>query len=162
MSKLIPLTQGHHAIVDDDDYDFLMQWKWFSGKRGYVLRKAPGHNTQTLCMHRVVMGLEPSDPRRVDHINRNTADNRRCNLRLVTIRLNSLNRVGTKTARSYSHYKGVTFHKRQNKWQAQLFVDGKQLYLGKFESEHEAAVAYNAAAQKHFGEYAFLNTVGEL
>jgi hypothetical protein len=113
-------------------------------------------------VHRVVMarvlGRHLERNEKVDHINGNGLDNRRCNLRVVTHAENLANRPGWK--QSSSKYKGVTFFKRDQKWQAKICPKGKTIHLGYFEDEKEAAHEYNKAAILHFGEMAVLNPIG--
>ena len=90
----------------------------------------------------------------IDHINGDKTDNRINNLRVVTQKENQRNRFATTGA---SKFKGVTLHKKLNKWQAQLGKEGKTFYLGIFESQEEAAAAYDAAARQHFGKFAQVN-----
>jgi hypothetical protein len=85
----------------------------------------------------------------IDHINRDTYDNRLCNLRLATPSQNKQNSIGTS-----GRMKGVTFHKGVNKWQAQIKANGKHIYLGLFPSEEQAHQAYLAASSEHHGEFA--------
>ena len=105
-------------------------------------------------MHRVVAktpaGLE------CDHINGDSLDNRKANLRSATRLQNSWNTRKSQQI-GYSKYKGITFRKRRQKWAAQICVDGRRIFLGTFEDETEAAKAYDKAAKKHFGEFAKLN-----
>lgn len=105
-------------------------------------------------MHRVIM--EVSDEYKVDHINHDTLDNRRENLRICKQEQNLRNRI--KKGDFSSIYKGV--HKcgrRKEKWQATISFSKKHIYLGRYESEIDAACAYDVAAIKHFGEFALLN-----
>jgi hypothetical protein len=116
---------------------------------------------KTVYAHRVVaermIGRKLHKAERVDHINGNGTDNRRENLRVVTHSQNLANRPGWR--KSSSKYKGVTFYKRDEKWQAKICPRGKTIHLGYFEDEVDAARAYNAAAQIHFGASAMLNEV---
>lgn len=150
--RKIQLTQEKFTLVDDEDYESLMQWKWYYNN-GYAVRKIKGKQT---FMHRVVS----KTPRgmHTDHINGNTLDNRKKNLRSCK---NSQNRMNQKkrVKPASSIYKGVTFHKAMNKWQSQIQIDGKSVYLGIYSTQGEAAIAYNIGAVKHHGEFARLNEV---
>jgi len=96
-------------------------------------------------------------PKCVDHIDRNTLNDRIENLRGATKRENSRNR--NPNIGSYSQYLGVTFHKRDKKWQAQIGLPERKGYIGVFEKESDAALAYNKEAVKYFGEFANLNII---
>ena len=96
----------------------------------------------------------------VDHINRDKLDNRRENLRLCNMTESNRNRgpIHFKHSSSItSKYKGV--HWSKNKWRATIEVNGKKIYLGFFDNEQDAAIAYNEAAKKYFGDYAYLNEI---
>jgi len=159
--RRIPLTQGKYAIVDPDDYYWLSEYKWsaYGGacNKFYALRKGPrrnGKRRKLIRMHREVANTP--DGLECDHINGDGLDNRKANLRSVTHMQNCWNlrkssRVG------YSKYKGITFHKREQKWGAKICVDGQHISLGRFKEEIEAAKAYDKAAKKYFGQYANLN-----
>ena len=88
-----------------------------------------------------------------DHINSNSLDNRKANLRSATRLQNSWNARKSQQI-GYSKYKGITFRKRRQKWAAQICVDGRRIFLGTFEDETEAAKTYDKAATKYFGEFA--------
>jgi hypothetical protein len=92
----------------------------------------------------------------VDHVNHDTLDNRRSNLRLCTRIENGRNRRANVGPQS-SEYKGVQWVKADRRWKAQICVDKRPITVGSFGSEIEAAVAYNAAATRYFGEFALLN-----
>jgi len=91
----------------------------------------------------------------VDHINGNTLDNRKNNLRICSRTENSRN---TKLSKNNSTgYKGVTYYKRDGKYVAKITVDRKRIHIGYFTTLIEAATAYDLMARKHFGEYANIN-----
>jgi hypothetical protein len=157
--KQIPLTQGKFALVDDEDFEFLNQFKWHAYKSRntyYAGRKLRlGVNKrQIIIMHRQILGLE--DPSiKGDHIDHNGLNNQRCNLRMAT---NAENCKNQKPKNGYSSkYKGVCWHKRDNKWNATIFAEGKKKHLGYFIDEIEAAKAYDSAAKIYFKEFACLN-----
>jgi hypothetical protein len=159
--RRIPLTKGKYAIVDPDDYYRLSEYKWYasggSHNKFYAVCKKPNRNgkwTKVISMHREVANTP--DGLVCDHINGRTLDNRKANLRSATRLQNSWNSI--KSSRiGYSKYKGITFYKREQKWGAQIYVEGRRIFLGKFKEEIEAAKAYDKAAKKYFGEFAKLN-----
>lgn len=155
MSRYIELTKDKRVIVDDEDYEFLMQWKWCYNA-GYALRGDAKNNTKIL-MHRVLMST-PEDME-VDHINQNKLDNTRINLRNVSISENQMNRG--KYANNTSGFKGVSWHKRLNKWQVSIQAHKKTIHLGYFTAIKEAALNYNMGAIKYHGEFAVLNLIEE-
>jgi hypothetical protein len=152
--KEIPLTKGKVALVDDSDFEWLMQWKWYylDDRNGYALRS---FKRSLVWMHRVIMNA-PKDMQ-VDHINCNSIDNRRCNLRLCSQSENQRNRGATK--KSVNGYKGLHWHR--GKWQVQITVNGQSTHLGTFTDEIEAAKAYDKAARELHGEFARLNFPAE-
>jgi hypothetical protein len=157
--KLIPLTQGQFAKVDDKDYEELSKYKWyahwksdtrsFSAWRGHYT----GGNNKTILMHRVIMGAKQGE--QVDHRNHDTLDNRRENLRICTNAENHAN-VRHKIGGS-SVYKGCHWDKERKKWQAHIKRDGHIYHLGRFLDERDAAIAYDAKARELFGEFALTN-----
>ena len=90
----------------------------------------------------------------VDHVNHDTLDNRKSNLRVCSNRENMMNQVQNGGS---SKYKGVSFSKKQRKYAAYISIDRRRRHLGTFETEEEAAIAYNTAAIEHYGEFAYLN-----
>lgn len=154
MSKQIPLSQGKFATVDDADYDWLAKHKWSYDPKGYAMRRSAN---VTIYMHRVV--LNASGPVTVDHVNGDGLDNRRENLRVVTTAQNNYNRHPEKRPKT-SQYKGVSLNRKVNRWQAHIKKgDEYRRYLGLYDSEQDAARAYNAAARHLFGPYAYINDV---
>ncbi len=89
----------------------------------------------------------------VDHIDHDTLDNQRINLRICTRSQNGMNRKKD----SGIKFKGVTFHKRAGKFMAQIYMNGKKYYLGVFETPEEAAMVYDKKARELHGEFALTN-----
>ncbi len=153
----IPLTKGKEALVDDQDYDYLMQWNWHAAKDG----KYTGYRTRSECMYmHQLVGELMGFPGIADHINCDGLDNRRRNLRPATNQTNLMNRGPQ--ANNTSGFKGVTFDKSRRKWKAQLKKDQKMIFQRRFDSKTEAAKAYNKVAKEHFGEFAWLNPIPEV
>jgi len=163
MSKQIQLTQGKYAIVDNEDYEYLSQWKWCY-HQGYAVRtinngrKAGKQITQSIRMHRVITNA-PCEML-VDHVNCDKLDNRKQNLRVCDHKGNSRNRISPNQMKP-DRYKGAYFVKKTKKWVAKIKLDGKKIHLGYFFTEIEAANAYNKAAKELFGQFANLNQIPE-
>lgn len=161
--KLIPLTRGLFAQVDDEDYDFLMQWKWRAQQNinvCYATRKDSGmgydrNNVPMIWMHRVLLGLEKGNPLMGDHIDHNGLNNQKNNLRIATRSQNTINRKRVKTGSS--KYKWVSWCKSKQIWTTEIKAVHMRIYLGQFYSELEAAKAYDEACIKYHGEFAYLN-----
>lgn len=160
MAKLIPLTQEKFALIDDEDFELVSQYKWcayFSGGNWYARSNAQiNYKRVTLKLHTLVLGkiLQKVE---IDHVNRDGLDNRKENLRVCTHQENSCNRrkrVGK------SQFKGVQLFKgRKKKWMAQIGANQKKKFLGYFENEIDAAKAYNKAAIDLHGEFACINII---
>jgi HNH endonuclease len=152
--KEIALTQGKVAIVDDGDYEWLSQWKWYArhAHGRWSAERRVGHSGPILYMHRVIIGAPVGLD--VDHVNSNALDNRRANLRLAT---RSQNRANSRVrSDSITGVKGVREDKRrrQRRWQALIVVSGRWIHLGCYHNIENAAMAYRFAAQHYFGEFA--------
>ena len=160
--ELVNLTKGRFAIIDIEDSERVNQYKWSVNdkqKNHYAIAtKVINKERHTKRMHRVVMGV--TDPNViVDHINHNGLDNRKSNLRICTFSQNMKNttpRVG-----GNSKYLGVSFKKQRTfkMYVAQIQCDKKKYHIGYYETEKEAALAYNKRALELFGEFANLNII---
>lgn len=141
--KQIPVTQGKFALVDEEDFEWLSQWKWTLSGDGYAYRGlyTNGKRSGSITMHRQV-NCTPLDLV-TDHINRNKLDNTRANLRSVSKSLNGFN-TGLSRANSSGH-KGVTWNKAKQRWQAQISVRGTYHMLGRFINLPDAVAARIAA-----------------
>ena len=153
--KTIKLSKGKETIVDDKDYEYLSQFKWYCSFYGYAVRMIYKNkkNRYIVWMHREI--LSASEGKQVDHINGDTLDNRRTNLRLASVKENNRN---MKIPRhNTSGYKGVSFDKKKGKYRASIYVDNKQKFLGYFDDPKQASFAYDAAAIKFHKEFARTN-----
>lgn len=145
--KLIPLSQGKFAKVDNEDFDRLKDINWWCTAYGYAKNKTVG------LMHRYIIGAPPE--LHVDHINQDTSDNRRSNLRLATHQKNMFNRKPKKG--SSSIYKGVSWINHIKKWAGEIAHAGVRYRLGYFVDEIECAKEYDRKALELFGDFAYLN-----
>lgn len=151
--RLIPLSHGQFAQVDDCDYEWLMGWKWFAswdGKgRCFYAQRSPDRYS----MHRLILGLEKGEVREVDHVRTGeTLNNQRSNLRLATRSQNNANR--RIRSDNTSGYKGVSWNDKRKLWYSQIMKDGKAYPLGHFWTPQEAHAVYCRAAAEMFGEFA--------
>lgn len=160
--KEIPLTQGKVALVDVEDYERINKYKWHYNS-GYAVRQirvepSDGYKNRQkkLFMHRVILNIKVSYKyEEIDHINGNSIDNRKENLRAVEHKQNCQNRKIQ--SNNKSKYKGVHLQKDCKRYRADISVNSKQVYLGMYETAVQAAIVYNVAAIKYYGKYAKLN-----
>ncbi len=155
--KIIKLTQGQIALVDDDIHEELNQYKWCAIwdediKGFYAARNIRKENGkyQLRGMHRVI--TDAPKGKMVDHINCNQLDNQCHNLRIVSSRENQQNLHKNKR----SKFPGVCWNKGVNKWQSQIRINGKRKHLGIFTSEQEAFSAYLKACKDNLFETDFM------
>lgn len=152
---LVSTKQPTVTLVDDEDFGILSMFRWTLNRDGYVQTSG-----QSIRIHRVIMRAAAGTT--VDHINGDKLDNRKANLRIATRAQQSMNRSAARTHNgraARSKHKGVDYRikNKAKPWRARIGVNGVRMELGNFASEMEAAVAYNAAAVKYFGEFARLN-----
>ena len=157
--KLISLSKGKFAMVDDADYAWAMQWKWQAGERRYAnLTKfyaerkeyIPGSKAKKVYLHRAIINVP--DGIEVDHRDNDTLNCQRANLRQATSSQNKCNRrlrVGK--------FKGVTFNSLAGSWTGSVYFKGQRFYIGYHATADEAARAYDALARELHGEFARLN-----
>lgn len=159
--KIIPLTKGQFALVDNEDFSRIniydRQAAWSAKTQNYYAHRSGRPDAdgkrRTIGMHREVMRLDPDDPRVVDHQNLNPLDNRRStNLRIATQSQNAMNRTLSKA--NSTGYKGVTFDKDAQKFRSHIRYKGGQKNLGYFDDALSAHLAYRKAAEEHYGEFA--------
>jgi hypothetical protein len=131
------------ALVDAADAEAVGAYRWCMDGNGYAMRtiRAEGKRL-TVLMHRFLLGLAHGDPRQGDHVNGDTLDNRRANLRVCTSAENHQNRHDRP-------HRGATWHAGGNCWQAQAMLAGKRHYLGSFATQEEAATAAAAFRREH-------------
>lgn len=142
------LTQGQIALVDDEDFERINQYKWCAQKGRYTYYAK--RTSKGIRMHHVILNSDEE----IDHIDGNGLNNQKYNLRKADGK-NVVNRQKFKN--STSKYKGVFWNKKLDKWQTQIRVNKKAIYLGLFEDDIEAAKAYDKAAVAYFSEFAKLN-----
>lgn len=149
--KYIKLTQGFYAKVSDMDFERVSRHKWCAArKRDQVVIAVRKNN---ITMHGYILNVKAGIF--INHINQDTLDNTRGNLRIVT---QSQVGMGRRVKHnSSSKYKGVSFSNCRDLWYATITKDGQHFFLGRFEKEIDAALAYNNAAIELFGEFARLN-----
>ena len=162
--RRIRLTECKFTIVDPADFYRLNSFYWLAcGKNDnlYAARliRTPTGRLNTILMHRQIfftLSERSESNGLVDHINTDSLDNRRANLRLATPSQNSCNSRRDKS-NTYSRFRGVSFSKRKGKWFSAIRADGKKIWLGYFDSEENAAKAYDSAARMYHKAFAQLN-----
>ncbi len=157
--KLLPLTQGKFAQVDDEDFEWLSQSKWCAtkaptDKTHYAMgTEKHGKVWKTIYMHRLILGLKIGDGKFADHVDGDALNNQRSNLRICTKSQNQQNRSMYKN--NTSGLKGVYPNKKR--WIAKIACNNKKnIHLGSFKTKEEAYEAYKEAVTKYHGNFARL------
>ena len=151
--------KGLFALVDAEDKDLVSGYRWYVRKNdrifyAYGQTYTENGKRSVFPMHRLILG-NPDRGWDVDHINHDGLDNRRENLRLVSHQQNAMNQRGWR--KSSSQYKGVTRSRDSGRWIAKMNTNGDHIYLGVFDTEVDAARAYDQKAREVFGEHGYLN-----
>lgn len=133
-------TKGLTFKIDYSDYEKIKDYCWYISSCGYPITEIKG---KLIKQHRFI--LNPPKEMFVDHINHDTTDNRRNNLRICTRLENSMNKK----------VKGYSWDKNAKKWKVKIRVNGKQIHLGYYSNENEAKEARQKAVNKYFGEFAY-------
>ncbi len=155
--KQIPLSQGLFALVDDEDFEYLNQFKWCAlkaPKTFYAIRRANNSKNPTIYMHRIILGLTDSKIH-CDHRDNNGLNNQKYNLRPCTNSQNQKNK--SYSTNGTSKYKGVSKIKNCATWIVRIYVNGKNISFTGFRCEIEAAKKYDEMAKLYYGEFAWLN-----
>lgn len=152
--RKIKLTKDKYALIDNEDYLELNQWKWSYLNGGYAVRIK---KEKMIYMHRVIMN--PPKNMDIDHKNGNKLDNRKSNLRIATRSQNFANKM----SKNRWGFKGVKKdnNKKERQFMARITCNYKEICLGYYLTPQEAAIAYNNAAVKYFGEFARLNKIND-
>jgi HNH endonuclease len=156
--RTIPLRNGGVAIVDASDYEALAVHNWRRHPQGYAYRgkEVKGRN-HFLLMHRVILGASPGT--QVDHRDGDGLNNRRSNLRYCTYTQNAANGRAKRRSDGTSRYKGVSraADSANARWRARVMVNGRNISLGRYDTEEAAARAYDAFVLVLYGDFARLN-----
>lgn len=150
----VRLSDGSVAVCDAADFDTVVRQKRWTVVRGYpYFTDYTGENPRTVKLHQL---LNPEWPI-TDHINGNTRDNRRTNLRPCTLQQNAVNSASKPGT---SKFKGVSWDSSRSRWISSIQINGRTHHLGRFSSELDAARAYDKRAQEVHGAFARLNVIG--
>lgn len=153
--KVIHTKKGQQIIVDDSDFESLSRFKWYvnGGYAGRTAKNPLNDKPMMILMHREILCLSFGNPLHGDHRDGNTLNNQRENLRIATNSQNQCNRGPCKT--NTSGYKGVTWNKRSNKWQAAMKFQGTNMLLGTSDDPQIAYALYVEAARRLHGEFSY-------
>ena len=145
-------SKGEEFYFDLEDYDKIKDYCWFLSPKGYVIAKDifSDNSNHHVIFHRLIW---PREADQIDHIGNNKQDNRKCNLREVNNSKNQMNQKLQKNNKSGYH--GVTWHKRDQIWEAHIGYNKQQIYIGRFTHLEDAVKARKEAEEKYFQQYAY-------
>lgn len=151
-------------MLDDDDFEKLRNHNWSCKHNKHTLYAYRcihvNKKTITIWMHREILGIHDDKKLRADHIDHNGLNNQKKNLRIATHNQNNCYKKSAKN--STSEYLGVCFDKQTNRWRATITKNYKQIKIGRFDNEIDAALAYNEAAKTLHGAFANLNVIRKI
>ncbi len=141
------------VLIDDSDFELVTQYRWQWQKPGHAVTCSHG---TTILMHCLIMGPSPKDGLIVDHRDDNGLNNQRSNLRFATYGQNC-QRGNFKIKNKTSNFRGVRYDALRDRYRASIYFNNKEKFLGRFNTEKAAAIAYNVAARELFGDEAYFN-----
>jgi hypothetical protein len=158
---------GKYVIVDNEDFYWLNKFNWYLNKNlhypfnEYARRnRLNKNNSDQILMHRVILEKYKIkiENKLIDHINNNSLDNRKSNLRIATKSQNKAH--GQIYKNNSTGYRGVYYEENfrpNKKWRVRISVNGKDKHVGRYKTKEEAALAYNEVAIQYFGKFAYIN-----
>lgn len=151
--------KGEAFFFDLEDYDKIKNYCWFLNSDGYVMsNKSASEGYGHIFLHRLIVPIKKGE--RIDHKNGNPLDNQKSNLRIVNASQNAMNyKIPSNNT---SGVRGVIFDKACNKWRAEIKINGKSIYLGRYIQLEAAIAARKEAEEKYFGEYSYDNSRGDI
>ena len=146
-------------LFDLNDYDIIKNYTWHNSKGYLITHVIKNDKRTTIRMHRLILNIDNQhlSNQMVDHINHNTFDNRKCNLRIVDNSRNQMNRVISKN--NTSGCNGVKYHKASKKWEADITINNQRINLGLYDNKTDAIKARQLAEEKYYGNYSYQNSI---
>lgn len=141
-------------IFDINDFEKVSKYHWYEETNGYI-RSSGKRKEDKIFLHRLIMDFP--DGVGIDHINHNTFDNRKSNLRIATTSQNAMNRI--RGSNNTSGATGVVWLKNEKKWKAEIKVNDKTIYLGAYEKFDDAVKTRKDAENKYFGKFSYDNSI---
>ena len=141
-------------VFDSEDFEKVSKYHWYEESNGYI-RSSGKKKEDKIHIHRLIMGFPYG--MNIDHINHNTLDNRKSNLRIVTTSQNAMNRI--KSSNNTSGVSGVVWVKSRNKWKSQIKFNGQLIFLGEYDKFEDAEKRRKQAEEEYFGKYSYDNSM---